>query len=99
MAKFLVLWQLDQARTPVDATERGTTWTMFLETVKQQIEQGIMTDWGAFPAESRGFSLAEGTAEEVTAALMPYIPYVMFEVHPVISVDAMVDIIKTTTGT
>ena len=40
MGKYLVLWQLDPSRLPVDPKERGTGWGVLMEMVKKDLEKG-----------------------------------------------------------
>ena len=42
MGKYLLLWNLDPARIPVDPKERGTGWGVLMEMVKNDLEKGIM---------------------------------------------------------
>ena len=39
MGKYLVLWEVDQSRVPVDAKERGGAWSLLMEMVKQDIKR------------------------------------------------------------
>ena len=86
MGKYLVLWEVDQSRVPVDAKERGAAWSLLMEMVKQDMKSRQMKDWGAFVGEINGYSIYEGTEVEVGNMLMQYAPYVSFKVHPVASV-------------
>ena len=46
MAKYHLFWKLDEARVPVDAKERGGAWGLFMAMIKQDIENGVLKDWG-----------------------------------------------------
>ena len=98
MGKYLVLWQIDPSRVPVDAKERGATWGLFMEMVKKDIQVGTTKDWGAFVGETNGYTVAEGTEVQIGNTLMQYAPYVNFEVHPIASVAQVGDIIKKMSG-
>ena len=98
MGKYLVLWEVDQGRVPVDAKERGAAWGLMMEIVKKDIQAGISKDWGAFVGEINGYAVAEGTEAEVANMLMQYTPYVSFETHPIASVAQIGDIIKKMSG-
>ncbi|MBM3120372.1 MAG: hypothetical protein FJ022_07850 [Chloroflexi bacterium] len=98
MAKYLVLWEVDQSRVPVDAKERGGAWSLLLEMVKQDLKSGIAKDWGAFVGEINGYAVHEGTEVEVASRLVQYSPYVSFKVHPIASVDQVEKIIKSLSG-
>jgi hypothetical protein len=98
MGKYLVLWEVDRSRVPVDAKERGTAWGLLMDMVKKDIQAGITKDWGAFVGETNGYAIDEGTEVEVGNTLMQYAPYVNFEVHPIASVAQVGDIIKKMSG-
>ena len=82
MGRYLVLWEVDQSRAPVDAKERGGAFSLLMAMVRQDREAGMMKDWGAFVGEINGFAVLQGTEVEVGSALMKYVPYVSFKVHP-----------------
>lgn len=90
MGKYLVLWEMDESRIPVDPKERGAGWKGLMELVKKDLETGTSKDWGAFVGEHKGYAIQEGTEVEVAAALQQYVPFVRFEVHAVETV-AQVD--------
>jgi len=48
MGKYLLLWEVDRARIPIDPKERGAGWSLLMAMVRQDIEKGISKDWGAF---------------------------------------------------
>jgi hypothetical protein len=98
MGKYLVLWEIDRSRVPVDAKERGTAWGLLMEMVKKDIKAGITKDWGSFVGETNGYVVSEGTEVEIGNALMQYAPYVSFKTHPIASVDQVGDIIKKMSG-
>jgi len=94
MAKFLLLWELDRARMPVDPKERLAGRTMLLNMVKEDIESGRLTDWGAFPGELAGYAIMEGTDQEVLIGTGKYDPYIKFKTHPVLSVNQALESVK-----
>jgi hypothetical protein len=98
MGKYMILWEVDQSKIPVDPKERGEGWSMLMAMVRQDFEKGITKDWGAFVGESQGYSVFEGTELEVMKTLQQYVPFCIFEVHP-ISTEAQVnEMIKGLTG-
>ncbi|MBM4444666.1 MAG: hypothetical protein FJ020_05095 [Chloroflexi bacterium] len=83
MGRYLILWEVDAARVPVDAKERGTAWLVLAEMVKADIKKGVTKDWGAFAGELHGYAVEEGTEVSIMTEMMKYAPYVKFEVHAV----------------
>ena len=98
MGKYLVLWEVDQTRVPVDAKERGTAWSLLMAMVKKDIEAGVTKDWGAFVGEVNGYTISEGTEVEIGSRLMQYAPYVSFKLHPVASVSQVDEIVRSLSG-
>jgi hypothetical protein len=94
MAKYLLLWEIDQTRIPVDPKERGAAWTVLLNMVKQDIEKGSTLDWGSFAGETNGYSVVEGTEVEIMMLTTQYSPYVSFTVHPVASVSQVEELLE-----
>ena len=98
MGKYLLLWEIDSSRIPVDAKERGAAWSLMLEMVKGDLKSGTEKDWGAFVGETNGYSIMEGNEVEVASLCMQYVPYVQFKVHPIATVAQVGEIIKKTSG-
>jgi hypothetical protein len=94
MGKYLLLWQLDPARVPVNPKERASGWSGLMAMVKKDLEKGISKDWGAFVGEGKGYAIAEGTEAEVSIMTQQYTPYVHFETHPIMSVSQVEDMLK-----
>ena len=93
MGKWLVLWELDESKIPVDPKERGSGWQMLMALVRQDPEEGTAKDWGAFVGEHRGYVIHEGTELEIAVALQQYVPFARFEVHAVETVDQVEQVI------
>ena len=66
--------------------------------VKQDREAGMIKDWGTFVGEINGFAVYEGTEVQVGSALVKYVPYVSFKVHPLASESQTNEIVKSLSG-
>ncbi len=97
MGRYLLLWEIDRTRIPVDPKERGVGFNMLLEMVKQDIKKGLTKDWGVFVGETFGYSVVEGTEVEIMKQLQQYSPFVHFKVHPIGSVAQAEEMIKALT--
>ena len=97
MARYLVLWDVDQNKIPIDRKERANGWAALMAMVRQDIEKGLTTSWGSFVGETRGYSVNEGTELEVMNGLQQYVPFVNFKVHPLASEDQVDEMIKALT--
>ena len=98
MGKHLILWRMSEGRTQADPKERGSGYGVLMAMVKQDIEKGLIKDWGAFPGEGRGYVVVEGTYLEIMKMTEQYVPYVQFEVHPAASVSEVDELTKHLTG-
>ncbi len=98
MAKYLVLWEVDQAKIPINPKERGAGWAALMKMVRQDLEKGLTKDWGAFVGESKGYAIDEGSELEVMKGIQQYIPFVRFQVYPIASEDQVNEMVKALTG-
>lgn len=94
MAKYLLLWQVDPARVPVDPKERAAGRSGLMSMVHKDLEKGICKDWGAFTGEGRGYAIIEGSEIEVALMVEQYDPYVHFQTHPIMSPRQIDDMLK-----
>jgi hypothetical protein len=98
MGKYLMLWEIDPTKAPIDPKERSAIWQAFMSVIKQDLESGVLTDWGAFVGTINGYCLAEGSAVEVGVMTQHYVPYVSFKSYPTASVDEVVEVVKKMVG-
>jgi len=97
MGKYLLLWEIDRTRLPVDPKERGIGWTFLMEMVKQDIKKGLIKDWGAFVGELNGYVVEEGSELDIMKAVQQFSPFVHFKVHPIASVTQVDEMITAMT--
>jgi hypothetical protein len=97
MGKYLLLWEIDQTKIPVDLKERGGEFGVLMKVIKQDIKKGLLKDWGLFVGEHNGYSVVEGTEVEVIKATQRYTPFICFAAHPVASVHHTGEMIKALT--
>ena len=98
MGRYLVLWQLDKSKMPVNPKERAAAYTPLVAMVKQSVEMGKVKDWGTFAGEGRGYNIFEGTELELSLQLEQYVPFADFEVHPLMSLGQVEEMIKVMTS-
>jgi hypothetical protein len=94
MTKFLLLWETDISRAPLDPKERLAGWTTLLNMIKDDLESGKLKDWGEFPGEHAGYAIVEGTEQDVLTGTERYVPYVRFETHSVLSLSQVLGSMK-----
>ena len=94
MGRYLLLWEADESKIPVDPEERKLGWLGSIEMTKQDMKDGNTKDYGVFLGQPRGFSISEGTEEEVISSTLKYMPYFRFKVYPVASIEKIEEAIK-----
>jgi hypothetical protein len=94
MGRYLLLWEIDRTKIPLDMKERGMGFEMLLGIVNDDIKKGITKDWGAYVGEYKGYSVVEGTEVDVINQLERFSPFVIFKVHPIASVANVGEMIK-----
>ena len=95
MGRYIVLWEADETKIPLDPTVRRESWLVACEMVRQDFKSGLVKDWGVFLGQAKGFAIDEGTEEEVQKATLQYIPYFRFQIIPILTVDQQVEAIKS----
>ena len=97
MGRYLITWELDMSKVPINPKERGELWAPMVEMVRDGMKRGTTKDWGSFLGEMKGYSVAEGTELEIANLLQQWTPFVHFTTHPIISLDEMAEVIKNLT--
>ena len=95
MGRYLLLWEADETKIPLDPTVRRESWLAAIEMVRQDFKSGLTKDWGVFLGQTKGFSIGEGTEEEIQKVALKYIPYFRFQIIPILTVDQQVEAIKS----
>ena len=98
MGRYLVNWEVDQTKIPIDPKERGEGWSMLMAMVRQDHEKGLISSWGAFVGETNGYMVIEGTELEVMNAIQQYVPFCIFKVKPVSSESQVNEMINALSG-
>ena len=94
MAKFYFRWHLNPMLIPTKPEELGKLWISMLEMVKADLKSGALTDWGMCSDSSAGYAFAETDEKSLHTTILKWIPYVIFDVKPVITVDQVIADIK-----
>jgi len=98
MGKYLLLWELDPTRMPVDPKERATLWGTLMARVREDIEKGVIKEWGMFVGGSSGFYVGEGSEVEISLVNQRYVPYGAFKAYPITSENQVNEMIKALSG-
>ena len=81
MGRYIVMWEADESRIPVDPKERNAAWLGSIEMTKQEMKDGLVKFWGGFLGQTKGFTISEGTEAEVLKNTLKYVPYFRMKVY------------------
>jgi hypothetical protein len=98
MGRYLMLWELEQTRIPVDPKERAASWTTLTDMVKEDLKEGRTESWGSFLGEMKGYCLVSGSEMDVAMMVQRYTPYVYFKTFQVVTVDVIEAMLKQMAG-
>ena len=98
MGKYLVIWEIDQTKIPINPKERKEGWSMLMAMTGQDMEKGLTKDWGAFVGENKGYAVSEGTELEVMSSMQQYVPFCTFKVYPIATMQQVNEMIKALAG-
>ena len=98
MGRYLMIWELDAAKIPIDPKERADGWAFLMAMVKQDMEKGITKDWGAFVGGVDGYCIVEGPEVEVQKTIQQYVPFCFFKTYPLLSMSDADEIVKSLSG-
>jgi hypothetical protein len=94
VAKYFMKWQMNHTMIPANPEERGKLWISMLEMVRAEMKSGALVDWGVYTDSSAGYTLAETDEKSLHAMVLKWIPYVVFNSKPVLTVDQCIANIK-----
>jgi hypothetical protein len=94
MTKFYMRWHLNPTFIPTNPEERVKLWMSMLELVKADLKSGALSDWGMCSDSSGGYGFAETDEKTLHTTILRWIPYVSFDIKPVLTVDQIIDSIK-----
>ena len=89
---------MDQTKVPIDPKERGEAWSLLMAMVRQDVEKGIVKDFGMVVGETSGYAVHEGTELEVMNTIAQYVPFVIYKVQPVATESQVNEMIAALTG-
>jgi len=87
-------WQMDPMFIPADPEERVKLWLKMLEMVQAGLKSGSFTDWGICCDSSAGYAFADTDEKTLHASILPWLPYISYDIKPVLPVDQVIANIK-----
>lgn len=62
--------------------------------IKEDLTKGVLKDFGMSVNGSMGYAISELPEKELYASLMRFQPYVDYEIHPILLVDDLINILE-----
>ena len=90
-------WHLNHAFIPTNPEERVKLWMAMLEMVKADLKSGAIRDWGICSDDSGGYAFAETDEKTLHTTILKWIPYVSFNIKPVLTADQTMESIRQAT--
>ncbi|MCX9026282.1 MAG: hypothetical protein OIN85_09340 [Candidatus Methanoperedens sp.] len=94
MGRYLTLWETDMTRVPEDPKEQLEFFTKLINMVQEDLKNGPTKEFGMFLGGDSGYTIEEGTEEEVTMCNMKFCPFVKISVQQIISADQVQEIMN-----
>lgn len=94
MGRYITLWKTDLNRVPEDPKEQIALFSKLIGMVREDIKNGITKEFAMFLDGNSGYTIEEGTEEEVAMCNMKYCPYIKSKVQQVMSIDQLEEIMK-----
>lgn len=94
MTKYYMKWKMNPMTVPADPAERVKYWLALLERVKGQVKSGELKDWAIACDSSEGYCLVDTDEKSLHATVVTWLPYIQFDIKPVVGVDDVIANIK-----
>ena len=94
MGKYILHWEVEASKTPEDPKQRQEQWTLFQETVVQQMKNNEIQEWGEYVGEINGYAIMEGSEVDIQKLVALWVPFVKFNVKPVMNIEQAMEATK-----
>jgi hypothetical protein len=92
-------WELNPMFTPQSIEQSIKLGLSMLERVRADLQSGELTDWGMYSDSSGGYCFAETDEQTLHATILKWMPFVSFDIKPVLTVDQVIGNIKQIAST
>ena len=79
---------------PKDPKERTKLILSMAEQVKKQVDSGFTKMWGISAGGGHGFAISEKDPKELYGSMITAIPFIKFDVKPMLTIDEMIEVMK-----
>jgi hypothetical protein len=98
MGRYLIVWEVEKLHIPLDPIERGESYAVLMEMTKQDMEKGLVKEWGIEVGGSRGYNFVEGTEVQISKMIQQYVPFINVQVIPLATFSQTEEIVKALIG-
>ena len=93
---YLILFESDPSSLPKDLKERMKIWESQLENIKKELDSGELAMIGLSPSGRNGFFISNQDAKVILGkTMMSSANMIKFEVKPMLSLDEVMDVMKS----
>ncbi len=94
MTRFYIRFRKNPLTMPTDPADGVKLWMTMLEGVKEDMKSGVFSDWGDCTDTSEGYCISEVDEKMLHTAILKYVPYIIFTIKPVLTVDQVMESIQ-----
>lgn len=95
MARFLILWRVNLVGPwPTDLSKYLELQETMWAGLDGLMKKGEIEQFGVFPDGTSGYTIGKGETADVYRDLCMFNPYILFEVHEIISYEKHKEIIR-----
>jgi len=96
MTRYLVLWKAVNSRFPENREAKIKQQIGFTQLVQEALKSGgPLKEWATIPDGTMGYAIFDGNETDMGVMATFYMPYFEFEVHPIMSADQFMGVLKT----
>ena len=89
MAKYLVIWETNPTQTATNPEEAAKILSGARDWVQQNIDKGVLKDWGAYLTVSKGYGVWECSPVDLYKEVQKFTPYITCEINEVLSINEL----------
>jgi len=96
MTRYLVIWKAVNSRFPENREAKIKQQIGFTQLVQEALKSGgPLKEWATIPDGTMGYAIFDGSEIDMGVMATFYTPYFEFEVHPIMTADQFMGILKT----
>ncbi len=95
MSKYLILWRVNPAAPwPLEPQKSLELQEKIWAVMDDSMKRGLTKEYGIFPDGNAGYLIGEGDATNMLRGASMFMPFVISEVHEIISYEKQKEILR-----